>query len=236
MSEETDPEEYSQYFPSFLWVVRDFALQLVDQEGEPISSKDYLEKALASQKGFSEQVESKNRIRRLLKTFFKDRDCCTMIRPLTKEDELQTLEQRELTDLRADFVDQVMTLRRKVLNRVKPKLMNGKKLTGSMLAGLIQNYIQSINSGIVPNIQNAWSYICQNECQKALEKSLKIFDQELLETFSLKAPMFEEELREVYKEAKKQATELFVKSCIGEDSTDYLSDLKDKFKKKYDQL
>jgi len=137
MSEETDPEEYSQYFPSFLWVVRDFALQLVDQEGEPISSKDYLEKALASQKGFSEQVESKNRIRRLLKTFFKDRDCCTMIRPLTKEDELQTLEQRELTDLRADFVDQVMTLRRKVLNRVKPKLMNGKKLTGSMLAGLI---------------------------------------------------------------------------------------------------
>ncbi len=88
MSEETDPEEYSQYFPSFLWVVRDFALQLVDQEGEPISSKDYLEKALASQKGFSEQVESKNRIRRLLKTFFKDRDCCTMIRPLTKEDEL----------------------------------------------------------------------------------------------------------------------------------------------------
>jgi len=28
-----------------------------------------------------------------------------MIRPLTKEDELQALEQRELTDLRADFVD-----------------------------------------------------------------------------------------------------------------------------------
>jgi hypothetical protein len=24
--DETDPEEYSQYFPSFLWVVRDFAL------------------------------------------------------------------------------------------------------------------------------------------------------------------------------------------------------------------
>lgn len=44
--DETDPEEYSQYFPSFLWVVRDFALQLVDAEGEPISSKDYLEKAL----------------------------------------------------------------------------------------------------------------------------------------------------------------------------------------------
>jgi hypothetical protein len=29
-----DPEEYAKYFPSFMWVVRDFTLQLVDQEGE----------------------------------------------------------------------------------------------------------------------------------------------------------------------------------------------------------
>lgn len=86
--EETDPEEFAQYFPSFMWVVRDFTLQLLDAEQEPITSKEYLEKALANQKGFSEAVEQKNRIRRLLKSFFKERDCCTMIRPLTKEDEL----------------------------------------------------------------------------------------------------------------------------------------------------
>ena len=37
--EEDDPEELSTYFPSFYWVVRDFALQLVNSEGEEISSK-----------------------------------------------------------------------------------------------------------------------------------------------------------------------------------------------------
>lgn len=52
-----DPDEYSQYFPSFMWVVRDFSLQLVDQEGEAITSKEYLEKALQPQKGFSDGVE-----------------------------------------------------------------------------------------------------------------------------------------------------------------------------------
>ena len=31
---------------SFMWVVRDFALQLIDLEGEPMTSKEYLEKAL----------------------------------------------------------------------------------------------------------------------------------------------------------------------------------------------
>jgi hypothetical protein len=30
VTEDLDPEEYSQYFPSFMWVVRDFSLQLVD--------------------------------------------------------------------------------------------------------------------------------------------------------------------------------------------------------------
>lgn len=65
---------------------------------------------------------------------------------------------------------------------------------------------------------------------------MKIFDEELLETFSLKAPMFEEELRELYKDAKKQATELFTKTCIGDDSVTYLDDLKSKFKQKFDQL
>lgn len=88
-----------------MWVVRDFALQLVDSEGDSLSAKEYLEKALGQQKGFSEQTEAKNRIRRLLKTFFKDRDCCTMIRPLTQEDELQNLENKDLADLRPEFVD-----------------------------------------------------------------------------------------------------------------------------------
>lgn len=46
MKDDTDPDEYAQYFPSFMWVVRDFTLQLVDSEHEPITSKEYLENAL----------------------------------------------------------------------------------------------------------------------------------------------------------------------------------------------
>jgi hypothetical protein len=58
-SEDVDNEEYSQYFPSFMWVVRDFALQLVDNDDEPITQKDYLEKSLEEQKGFSDKIEEK---------------------------------------------------------------------------------------------------------------------------------------------------------------------------------
>jgi hypothetical protein len=37
-----------------MWVVRDFTLQLVDSEGDEITSKEYLDKALEIQKGFSD--------------------------------------------------------------------------------------------------------------------------------------------------------------------------------------
>jgi len=102
-NEEMDTEEYGTYFPSFMWVVRDFTLQLVNENGDDITPKEYFDKALQEQKGFSDNVEQKNRIRKLLKSFFKDRDCCTLIRPLTNEDNLQNLTDMDLSDLRPDF-------------------------------------------------------------------------------------------------------------------------------------
>lgn len=83
--EDTDPDEFASFFPSFYWVVRDFALKLEDQGGDAINSKEYLEKALALQKGFTDDVEEKNRIRRLLTTFFRERECFTLIRPCIEE-------------------------------------------------------------------------------------------------------------------------------------------------------
>jgi hypothetical protein len=99
-----------------------------------------------------------------MKQFFKDRDCCTMIRPLTNEENLQNLENMELEELRPDFVEQVMNLRRKVINRVKVKTLNGKALSGPMLSNLADAYVSAINNGAVPNIETAWTYICRNEC------------------------------------------------------------------------
>lgn len=82
----------------------------------------------------------------------------------------------ELDQLRADFVEQSMQLRRKVINRVKPKTLNGQVLTGSMLANMADNYVKSINNGAVPNIENAWSYICKNECNNAMSEALDTFE------------------------------------------------------------
>ena len=83
--EEEDPEELAKFFPSFLWVLRDFALELVNTMGEDISPHEYLENSLANHKGISDEVERKNRVRRMIKQFFPERNCFPLVRPLVNE-------------------------------------------------------------------------------------------------------------------------------------------------------
>ncbi|OMJ73597.1 hypothetical protein SteCoe_27672 [Stentor coeruleus] len=234
--EDIDSEDYAPYFPSFLWVVRDFALKLVDTDGDPLTPKEYLEKALNIQKGFSDQVEEKNRIRRLLKDFFKDRDCCTLVRPVANEADLQNLEDKEADQLRVEFVDQMMALRKRVYGGMKSKNLNERPLNGEMLATLVENYITAMNKGVVPTIENAWNYICKNECTKALQDAQEIYEKITIQTVSTRFPMYEDELLALHKEAKQNALELFKNKAVGPDVPGLIDKLKTILLEKYANL
>ena len=245
-NEDMDVEDYSIYFPTFIWIVRDFTLQLVNAENEPISSKEYLEMALAQQKGVSENIEAKNKIRRYLTGFFKDRDCVTLIRPLTNEENLQNLDKMDFDKLRPEFFEQVINLRKKVLNRMRPKTLNQKLLTGEMFAGLIKSYVSAINNGAVPNIENAWIYICilffalvtilslgKNECNKAVSDAIDLYYKTIKDIIGNKVPMTLEELKSFHKIAKETAICSFKKKAIGEIFDEYLKELLKKIKQKF---
>ena len=104
-----------------------------------------------------------------------------MIRPLTDEERLQNLIKIPMDELRPEFVEQVYGLRRKVLQRVKPKKINGKTLNGAMFWNLVKSYVEAINKGAIPSIESSWAYICKNECLKAVEDSLDLFNKEMSE-------------------------------------------------------
>ncbi len=71
--EESPTTQLEKFFPSFLWLVRDFALELVDEDGDTISSQEYLERALATQSGINQSVLDRNRIRKMITSFFQVR-------------------------------------------------------------------------------------------------------------------------------------------------------------------
>ncbi|EKX42173.1 hypothetical protein GUITHDRAFT_158150 [Guillardia theta CCMP2712] len=168
---EEDGMEFASYFPKLLWVVRDFTLQLVDQNGRPITSKQYLENALKEVKGFSDKVVEKNRIRNMIKAFFPDRDCYPIVRPVEDERLLQSLSNQGEEVLRENFVKQMKVLRERVFNNSEPKTVQGGQVSGRMLILLSESYVKAVNDGNVPSITDSWSMVCDSECKKILKES-----------------------------------------------------------------
>ncbi len=230
--EDLDPKDYAAFLPSFMWVIRDFSLQLKSPDGEPISSREYLERCLEMQKGFSDSVEHKNKIRNLLRNFFKERDCVTLVRPLTDEDNLQNLERMELSRLRPEFAEQVLALRKKVLHKVKPKTLKGQVLSGEMFVNMISSYVKAINDGAVPVIENAWSFMCKNECYKAMKNAISTYEKSMNESFVKKMPINEDDLRRLHKDAKEKALEEYNKFAIGNFVEEFLLKFKEDIRDK----
>lgn len=116
------------YFPFFLWLVRDFALDLTIN-GKKVSPREYLDSALQSMKvcrsvtkhppshhihqghhcvykrlqGDPKKVEGRNKVREFIKQFFAERDCFTLVRPVTDEQQLQNLANLGDNDLRPEY-------------------------------------------------------------------------------------------------------------------------------------
>ena len=58
---------------------------------------------------------------------------------------------------------------------MRAKEVNGKAITGPILLNLAMKYVEAFNTGSVPNIETAWTYICKNESQKALMQARSQF-------------------------------------------------------------
>jgi len=48
-------------------------------------------------------------------------------------------------------------------------------MTGSTLLEIAESYTAAINKGSVPCIESAWSYLCKNECLRAMQESLIMY-------------------------------------------------------------
>jgi hypothetical protein len=177
---EDNGSDFHAFFPTFLWVVRDFALKL-NENGREITSRQYLENALKPQAnpGFNEETTSKNHIRMLLTNFFRDRDCATLVRPVTDEETLRDLSSQPMETLRPEFVDGLRQIRSRLYTALGPKTLYGKALNGAMLATLAETYVDALNSGGVPVISTAWDRLVQMQTREAMQKGFDVYKDQM---------------------------------------------------------
>ena len=155
----------------------------------------------------------------MINSFFKDRDCFTMVRPTENERDLQKLQSMQDGDMRAEFVKQMDLLRSKIFKRVKPKALNKRYITGASLLELCIAYTQAINKGSVPCIESAWTYVCQNENNRAIESAIMAYKKELKELLDDHCPSYDE-LKESHQETMQKCLKIFKQRAMGEELMD----------------
>eukprot|EP01052_Picozoa_sp_SAG31_P012623 SAG31_NODE_742_length_12424_cov_16.082353_14_plen_838_part_00 len=173
-----DEAALAQFFPPFLWLLRDFHLDL-ERDGQPITLEQYLEQALEDRPGTSRRVQDNNRIRHSFKNLFRQRQVKTLIRPVLDESELKKLATLDSSQLRPEFREQMSSLRTATLTSVQPKMLYGKVLSGAALASLAMAYVAAINDGAVPDIKKSWDYVVGESLRKAYEAARQLHSDEV---------------------------------------------------------
>jgi hypothetical protein len=119
--------------------------------------------------------QDNNLIRDNIIKYFPERDCVTLTRPVEEEKDLQRLNEIPFGKLKTTFKMEFNQLKSKVYQETLPKRINGKKLTGPILANLIIEFVNTINSGDIPSIENSWDNVIKKDITDYYEKSLNRF-------------------------------------------------------------
>ncbi|KAJ9136112.1 hypothetical protein P3X46_033223 [Hevea brasiliensis] len=224
--------ELGQFSPIFVWLLRDFYLDLVEDDRK-ITPRDYLELALRPVQGSGRDIAAKNEIRDSIRALFPDRECFTLVRPLNNENELQRLDQISLDKLRPEFRSGLDALTRFVFERTRPKQVGATIMTGPILVGITESYLEALNNGAVPTISSSWQSVEEAECRKAHDTATEVY----MSTFDHSKPAEEAALREAHDEAVQKSIAAFNASAVGIGSarTKYEGLLHKFFKKKFEE-
>lgn len=204
------PSELGQFSPIFVWLLRDFYLDLVE-DNRKITPRDYLELALKPMAGGGRDIASKNEIRESIRALFPDRECFTLVRPLNNENALQKLDKTPLDKLRPEFRAGLDSFTKFVFERTRPKQVGGTVMTGPILAGLTQSFLDALNKGAVPVISSSWQSVEEAECRNAYEMATAVYSS----SFDRSKPPDEAFLREAHEEAAQKAVAAFNASAVG---------------------
>ncbi|XP_067318164.1 guanylate-binding protein 1-like [Anolis sagrei] len=210
-----DSTEYLRFFPSFVWTLRDFTLQL-ELDGRPITEDEYLENGLKLKKGDTPDVRLFNLPRKCIRFFFPTRKCFIFDRPTSRKN-LHRLEQMEESELEPDFVEQADRFCNYIYGTSKEKtLPGGHVVTGHLLAKLVETYVETISSGKVPCLESAVLALAEMENAAAVEEAVACYVKLMGQRLSVPTESVPE-LLGVHAGCEKEALQVFMARAFKDD-------------------
>lgn len=222
--EEEEDTQYVRFFPNFVWVVRDFTLEL-SIEGQPVTEDQYLEYALKLKKGNNKQAMMYNLPRQCIRNFFPTRKCFVFVRPVVGEN-INKIESLPEEALDPKFIKETLRFSDYVSKQSEVKtIKGGYRLNGRMFGALAQTYVDTIRSGAVPCLENAVISMATIENESAVKEAMAYYQSSLQKLAHF--PMEAEEFSQLHGRCEKEALEIFMKHSFKDEGQQHQHQLMD---------
>jgi hypothetical protein len=169
--------ELADSMPHFVWLLRDFGLELEDRSGNPINPDQYLDQALASSDNDNLALE---KIRSSLRTLFPRRHCSVLPTPLLDEKHMKSTELFR-QHMRPAFRAKMLESHQRVLDAAEPKRVSGKAINGSQFVKLARTFVEMFNEGTQPVLETAWESVSRAGAREAFDSCLFLWDKAVAE-------------------------------------------------------
>ncbi|XP_075837312.1 guanylate-binding protein 7-like [Microtus pennsylvanicus] len=214
-----DSAEFVSFFPDFVWVLRDMTLRL-EADGQSLTADEYLENSLKLKQGTSGEDKNYNLPQFCIRKFFPRRKCFVFCPP-TDWRRLSELESLHNDELDSDFVQQVAEFCSFVFSSSKAKaLPGGTEVNGAQLGILVQTYLDSINSGTLPCLENAVMILSKHKNQEAVQKATECYAVKIAQKLKLPTDTLQE-LLDVHAACEKEAIAVFMKHSFKDDKREF---------------
>ncbi|XP_006831124.1 PREDICTED: guanylate-binding protein 4-like [Chrysochloris asiatica] len=219
-----DSTEFVSFFPDFVWTVRDFTLELKVDE-HTITEDEYLENALKLIPGGNPRIEYFNRPRECIRHFFPRRKCFVFDRPTNDKNNLAHIEEVPDELLDHNFLVQVDKFCSYIFSQAKAKtLIQGIIVTGNRLGTLVKTYVDAINSGAVPCLENAVTTLAQRENLVAVQRATDHYSQQMAQRVRFPTETLQE-LLDVHATCERESIAIFLEHSFKDENHEFCKKL-----------
>ncbi|XP_032103702.1 guanylate-binding protein 6-like [Sapajus apella] len=212
--------EFVSFFPDFIWTVRDFTLEL-KLNGYPITEDQYLENALKLIQGGNPKAQMSNLPRECIRHFFPRRKCFVFDRPTNDKDLLANIEKVSEKQLDPKFLEQTNIFCSYIFTHARTKtLKEGIMITGNRLGILVLTYVDTINSGAVPCLENAVTTLAQRENSAAVQRAADHYSQQMAQRVRFPTDTLQE-LLDVHTACEREAIAVFMEHSFKDENQEF---------------
>ncbi|XP_054448026.1 guanylate-binding protein 6-like [Pteronotus mesoamericanus] len=230
-----DSLEFVSFFPDFIWTVRDFTLEL-KLNGHPITEDEYLENALKLIPGRNPKAQISNLPRECIRHFFPKRKCFVFDRPTNDKELLANIENVAEYQLDPKFQEQTKNFCSYILTQGRTKtLREGIMVTGKRLKTLVVTYVDTINSGAVPCLENAVTTLAEQENSAAVQKAADHYSQQMAQRVKFPTDTLQE-LLDLHAACEREAIAIFMENSFKDENQKFQKTLVEIIKDKKDDF